>query len=443
MIFEALALLFIGIGHIYLFHLLLGNKRISIRFVVITALLFVLLLVVLLNRTGFIELNIIMLFLFLLLLGTLYKKHTIWQIIYIALLSIILFTVIKNSLFSIFYWMYMESAFNYYSWTPQGINCFTLIVILGLLYLLRNDIKAAGVYILQRRFFYITYGIVIVCTLLLIVVNYPTLTILATTNERYGTYMYMMIFLVVIVLLLVLIIKMYITKERLIEQHAKTEYEQLITYVEKLEFLHDELSSFRHDYTNLLLSLEQSIKNEDIEQIKKIYASTIVPTVSVLNLQQLELTKLARVEQPELKSLLSVKVLTAQRHSISVHLDIPQNMSHIAIPSNELIRIFSVLVDNAIEETVNSKQKVLQIAIFEINDTQHIVIKNSLCAAKELTTMYQRNVSTKGKKRGVGLFSVQRLLKKHANATLLTKMDDHFFVQELIVKKLEPFMTDK
>lgn len=402
----------------------------------ITAFLFVFLLVVLLNRTGFVELNIIILFLFLLLLGTLYKNHTIWQIIYIALLSIILFTVIKNSFFSIFYWLYMESSFNYYSWTPSAINCFTLFIILGLLYLLKNDIKAAGSYILQRRFFYITYGIVIICTLLLIVVNYPTLTILATTNQRYGEYMYMLIFLAVIIFLLVLIIKMHVAKERLIEKHAKTEYEQLMTYVEKLEFLHDELSSFRHDYTNLLLSIEQSIKNEDIEQVKSIYANTIAPTINILTLQQLELTKLARVEQPELKSLLSVKTLAAQRQSISVHLDIPQKISYIAIPSNELIRILSVLVDNAIEETVTSKQKILQIALFEMNDTQHIIVKNSLCATKELTTMYRRNVSTKGQKRGIGLFSVQRMLKKHSNATLLTKMDENFFVQELIIKKL-------
>ena len=436
MIYDVLVILCIGIGHIYLFHLLLGNKNISIRFVVVTAFLFTLFLIVILNSTGFVESNIVILFIFLLVLGILYKSHTIGQIVYFALLSIVLFTVVKNSLFTIFYWAYMESSFNYYIWTPSAISLVTLLVVLGLLFVLKNYIKVAGTYILHSRFFYVTYGLVVICTLLLTVVNYPTLTFLAKTNQLYGEQLYTIILLVVVVLLLILTIKTYFEKERLLEKHAQTEYEQLITYVEKLEFLHDELSSFRHDYTNLLLSLEQSIKKEDIEQVKQIYISTIAPTVSVLNLQQLELTKLARVEQPELKSLLSVKVLAAQRQSVAVYLDIPHTISHITLPSDELIRIFSVLIDNAIEESVKSKEKMLQIAIFEMDEAQYIVVKNSVCDPKELTTMYRKYVSTKGEKRGIGLFSVQRMLKKHPSATLLTKMDASFFTQELIIKQL-------
>lgn len=432
--YEIFTLICIGIGHLYLFHLLLGNKQISIRFIVATACLFTLFLAVLLNRTGFVELNIIVLFLFLVVLGLLYKGQSVIHVIYFALLSIVLFTVVKNGLLTALYWAYLESPFPYYVWTPSVISLFTQVVILVVLFTLRNYIQAAGTYIVHSRFFYVTYGLVVICTGMLAIVNYPTLTFLQKANQLYGEQLYTLTLLVVTVLLLILVIKTYLEKQRLIEKHEQTEYEQLMTYVEKLEFLHDELAAFRHDYTNLLLSLEQAIEKEDMAQVQRIYASTIAPTVSQVNMQQLELTKLAKVEQPALKSLLSVKVLAAQRQSIAVYLDIPQPITSMALRSDDLIRIVSVLIDNAIEAAAISEEKVLQIALFNMNEAQYIVVKNSIQQKLSLQPLYEKNVSTKGKQRGLGLYSVQRMLKKYSNATLSTKVDATYFTQELIIK---------
>ena len=100
LLFDLVTLIFIGIGHIYFFQLLLGNTNISMRFVIVIGILFTAFLSIILALTGFVELNVILLFTFLLFLGLLQKKHRLLEIVYLALMSIVLFTVIKNGIFT-------------------------------------------------------------------------------------------------------------------------------------------------------------------------------------------------------------------------------------------------------------------------------------------------------------------------------------------------------
>ena len=436
MILDIVTVLCIGLGHIYLFHLLLADNKMSMFFMIAIALFITVFLAIALYLTSLVELNVIVMLVFLIVLGILYKKHTIPQVVYYALLSIVVFTGVQNSVYLLFYTLYMESPLNYYVWSPSVIGFVTVVFILSMLFVLKKYIRAAGNHIIHSKLYYLTYGIVVICTVCIMIVNYPTTTFFAKANEMYGDQLYAVILLVVMLLLLTLTIRMYIEKRRLIEQHAQTEYEQLMAYVEKLEFLHDELASFRHDYTNLLLSLEEAIQQQDLAQVKQIYSQTIAPTVSVMNLQQLELTKLARIELLELKSMLSVKVLAAQRQSITVNLDIPNPISTFSMPSDHLLRIFSVLVDNALEASAKSKAKTLQIALFEIEQTQYIIVQNSIDReVRELLSIFEKSVSSKGEKRGIGLYSVRRLLNKHPHLTLKTQYDDAMFTQELIIQK--------
>lgn len=435
LLFDLASLICIGIGHIYLFQLLLGNSTISMRFVIVIGTLFTAFLSIILALTGFVELNVILLFAFLLFLGLLQKKHRFLEVVYFTLISIVLFTVVKNVLFTIVYGLYMESPFNYYIWTDSVLNISALLLILSVIFLARNVIKLAGTYLLQSKLYIPSYVFLIICTLLLLIVNYPTIGMLAKLNESYGKQLYMVVLLIALVLLTFISITTYISKERLIEQHELSKQEQLLAYVEKLEFLHDELATFRHDYANLLLSLEESIRANDLQQVKQIYEQTIAPTATMINHHQLELTKLSRLAVPEVKSLLSMKVLAAQRKALAVYLDIPLPIEQIAMPMDEFIRVMSVLLDNAMEEAEKSEEKIIQIALFEVGHLQYFIVKNSIrTATLNVETLYNKSFSTKGEGRGIGLFSVQRIIQKKPNVTLLTKVEDTLFTQELMIK---------
>lgn len=442
LVLDLVALIFIGMGHIYLFQLLLGNTNISMRFVIVIGILFTAFLSVILALTGFVELNVILLSAFLIFLGLLQKKHRFLEIVYFTLLSIVLFTVLKNGFFTIVFKLYMESPFNYYIWTTSVLHFCMLLLFLAVIFFARNVIKLAGTYLLQSKLYVPSYIFLIICTLLLLIVNYPTIDLLAKLNESYGVQLYMVVLLIALVLLMIISIATYISKERLIEQHELSKQEQLLAYVEKLELLHDELATFRHDYTNLLLSLEESIRANDLQQVKLIYEQTIAPTATMINHHQMELTKLSRLTVPEVKSLLSMKVLAAQRKALAVHLDIPQSITQIVMPMDEFIRVMSVLLDNAMEEAEKSDEKMIQIAMFEVDDLQYFILKNSIRTAKvNVEMLYHKNFSTKGEGRGIGLFSVQRLIQKNPNVTLLTKVEDTIFTQELMLKTIHEEIT--
>lgn len=435
LLFDLASLICIGMGHIYLFQLLLGNTNISMRFIILIGTLFTAFLNIILTLTGFAELNIILLFGFLLVLGFLQKKHHFQKIVYFSLISIVLFTIVKNGLFIIIFNLYMESPFNYYIWTNSVLHICMLFVLLVGMFLARNVIKMAGTYLLQSKVYIPSYVFLVICTLLLLIVNFPSNSLLAKLNASYGEQLYMIVLLIALVLLTVISITTYISKERLIEQHELSKQEQLMAYVEKLEFLHDELATFRHDYTNLLLSLEESIRANDLQQVKQIYEQTIAPTATMINHHQLELTKLSRIAVPEVKSLLSMKILAAQRKALRVHLDIPLSIAHMAMPMDEFIRVMSVLLDNAVEEAEKSDEKMIQIALFEVDDLHYFIVKNSIRTAEvNVETLYTKSFSTKGEGRGIGLFSVQRLIQKNPNATLLTKVEETLFTQELMIK---------
>lgn len=432
--YDILSLILIGVGHVYLFQLFLGNAKISMRFVFMMSVLFSAFLSVVLMNTGLVELNIIAICLFLVVLG-LMEGHRFGPVLYYTLLSVVLFTVVKNGLLMIIYELYMESPLNYYIWTPNMLQFVTLILIVVSLFLARHVIATAGQYLVKSKVYVPTYGILAVCTGMLLIVNYPKLQVLADLNAKYGEQLYMVVLLAALMLMSVIALTTYVSKKRLIEQHEQSKQEQLMEYVEKLEFLHDELATFRHDYSNLLLSLEQSIQTNNMAQVKQIYEQTIAPTASIMNNQQLELTKLMRIEQPELKSLVSVKVLAAQRKGLAVHLDIPEPVQFSSLPMDEMLRVVSVLIDNAMEEAEKSAEKLVQVALFQVGQKQYLVVKNSISSAElHVEALYQKSFSTKGSGRGIGLFSLQRIIQKYPNVTLMTKVEAGVFTQELLMK---------
>ena len=128
--YDLAAIICIGIGHIYLFYLFLGNNKISASFIILLGVLFSTFMAISLNITGFVELNVIVLFVFLVLLGLIMKQHQLKHIIYYSCMSMVLFTVMKNGLLAIVYALYMDSPFNYYIWTKSVLNFCTLVIIL-------------------------------------------------------------------------------------------------------------------------------------------------------------------------------------------------------------------------------------------------------------------------------------------------------------------------
>nr|AEV91442.1 histidine kinase [Enterococcus faecalis]CCC54956.1 histidine kinase [Enterococcus faecalis] len=193
-------------------------------------------------------------------------------------------------------------------------------------------------------------------------------------------------------ILIGLVIEAYLEEQRINTQLLNN----LTIYTEKIESINEELAMFRHDYKNLLNSLQIAISYEDILEIKRIYEETIAPTKKIIDNEEFELMKLNRLKNMELKALISMKINTAKQAKLKVIVDVPEVfILDTSIDLVVVIRLLAILLDNAIENSAKSELKMFAISIFNKNETQEFVITNSVQAEFDFRVMKKTKFSSK------------------------------------------------
>jgi|SRR5690625_3068337 len=434
--YDVIAVMLIGIGHVLLYIQLIRYHRLSYSMVVVVSIIFMLLLGIVVTVTGYPEFNIIMLLLFLLSLGLMKDELTFMHNLYFALVSIVGITYAKTVLLIISTELFMLSPLNLYVWTGSLIHLIVSFLILIIVILSHQPLQRFAQFIVDSRLYYVSYVVLMMGLFAGLIINYPTSSVLAVWHQQYGQISSIAAIILFFILLLIVLIGSHLGKERLLEEQQARLDKEMLDYVEKLELTHEELASFRHDYLNVLSSLDEGVRNKDLQQIEQVYYDVVAPTARLINNQELDIVKLSRVMIPEVKSVLSVKVISAQQQQIKVSVDIPSVIEGVKMPVIDFIRSISVLLDNAIEEAVHSEAKVLQIAFFEMDDCQYFIVKNSCQWKKiDLQKIYDQSYSSKDGDRGHGLFSLKRMIDKMEHVTLETSFIAPYFTQTLKLKQ--------
>ena len=86
----------------------------------------------------------------------------------------------------------------------------------------------------------------------------------------------------------------------------------------------------------------------------------------------------------------------------------------------KVCKIVGILIDNAIEAAIDTKEKFILIEMYREKNTLNIIIENSFNNNFDLNDINKKGFSTKGKNRGYGLHIVNKLVKSS---------DDMFFKQ--------------
>ena len=436
-IYDMIGFVLIGLCHILLF-LQLIRYQLSWKLLTALSIGLTIILLIVVTVTGYSEMNLIILFIFLLGLGFLQQKKglTFSQNVFFVLFSAVGIAMFRTILMEISFNLYMMSPFNLYLWTPSVLHLVSNMIILLSLIIWRRHIKKLAQYIVQSSLYYVFYGLLLVSLFALIIVSSPSIQPLHELHIQYGEISYVISIVLFVVLLILFLISSHLSKERLLEEQEQMLDEAMLDYVEKLEVMHDELASFRHDYVNVLLSLDEGIRARNMDMVEKVYRETIAPTSEVINDEQFELVKLSRVVIPEVKSVLSVKVIEAKQQGLTVFIDIPEKIDHMKMPLVQFIRAISIILDNAIEEAVQSEQKSIQLAWFEVDHIQRFIVRNSCQDDRlELENIFDKNYSHKGGVRGLGLFSLKRIIDDVPHATLETSFDFPYVTQMIALKQ--------
>lgn len=271
---------------------------------------------------------------------------------------------------------------------------------------------------------------------LLFIFNYNYEASLGFTQDivRVNTILFLVFFLVTTAYI---ILMMVILRRDAKIQARNAQYESLQQYTEQVENLYLDMRGFKHDYINILSTMQIYMEQEDWENLRTYYENEILPTRNMFQNSSQEIGQLSNLQIPELKSILYNKLVKSLELGLHVHLEIRQPITRIDMKPVDLTRIIGIYLDNAIDalleiDSESDLPRNLSVACFEHEDATVIIIENT---CKDFTLNLHKlgtlSYSTKGKNRGMGLHLATKTLRSYRNVLKETKYKDHVFTQIL------------
>ena len=202
-------------------------------------------------------------------------------------------------------------------------------------------------------------------------------------------------------------------------------------YNKTLQILYDNVSSFRHDFSNIVSAIGGYITAEDMDGVKKYYSQLLIDCQRTNNLTSLNPEL---IDNPAIYNVLANKYHLADKKGIKIELSIFCKFNVLNIKIYELTRILGILLDNALEASGESEIKNINLIIRdEPNQNRKVLVLENTYTNKDVNTnkIYEKGFSTKPGNTGLGLWQVRQILMKNNNLNLFTSKNDDYFIQQL------------
>ncbi|QQK08325.1 sensor histidine kinase [Miniphocaeibacter halophilus] len=217
---------------------------------------------------------------------------------------------------------------------------------------------------------------------------------------------------------------------------VKLEREKFLdSYYDSLEKNYNEVRKFRHDYKNILITLNGLIKQNDLDGIKDFYYSITDEDKEIIFNKSFNLDRLSNIHIKYLKGFLFNKIREAEEKNVDVFLDISDYIENINIKNVDLIRILGIILDNAIEEVESLGQGKVSVVFLTTKTSKIIIVENnSRKNIQKLFELKKEGFSTKGSNRGLGLSILDEILSKYKNITHEIQIENNKFLHKLEIK---------
>nr|WP_243239954.1 GHKL domain-containing protein [Clostridium botulinum] len=217
------------------------------------------------------------------------------------------------------------------------------------------------------------------------------------------------------------------------EIEEKNEIEE---YSHIIEDMYSETRRFKHDYINMLSPLKEYIDNEDIEGLSEFFYNNVIDMDKNIKWSNSNIDKLKYIKFSGLKAILSTKLIKASSMNIDINVHIVEDIDYIHMNIMDLCRIIGILMDNAIEASGECEAPKICIVVANKNDYVVIALHNNFFGDKPLIhKIYKEGFSTKGRGRGLGLYTVKNIIDiKYENVFLNTSIEGNVFIQEIWIK---------
>ena len=229
--------------------------------------------------------------------------------------------------------------------------------------------------------------------------------------------------------------KVQVEKEIALKQ-KKFEQKYLQTYTDEIVGLYNEIRGFRHDYAGMLVSMQMAIDSGDLQEIDRIYNEVLVKANQKLRSEKYTYFDLNNIADSALRSLIAQSIVYARNSGVEFTLEVKDVITRLSMDLLDLVRIMSILLNNAVEGAADSYLKQMEVAVIKMDFETVIVIQNSCkITMTPSEDLFALGFSTKGRNRGLGLNNVKEILDKYDNIILETEMEDNTFRQIIRFKR--------
>lgn len=201
--------------------------------------------------------------------------------------------------------------------------------------------------------------------------------------------------------------------------------------IKKLICFCDTTRTFRHDFNNIMQAIGGYIKTNNMYDLKEYYNKLIPECFNIENLYRFHSQLMAN---PAIYSVISNKYNLAETKNVKMSLNILTNLNSINLNTYHLSKILGILLDNAIEASSETTNRIVNISFQPLDNRQLIIIENTyLSKGISIKKIFEKNFTTKTKNSGLGLWEIKKLLNQNKNLSLETKAGNEFFTQTLSI----------
>ncbi|UXT69954.1 quorum-sensing sensor histidine kinase AgrC [Staphylococcus aureus] len=311
---------------------------------------------------------------------------------------------------------------------PLYILSFSSVSLLAT-YLVRISLKKfKKSYLSLNRTYMIIISFVLFATFAFFYI-YSTNT--SSNGDSLIPYALVFIGLIIFISVVILIMSLFTLKEMKYKRNQE-EIETYYEYTLKIEAINNEMRKFRHDYVNILTTLSEYIREDDMPGLRDYFNKNIVPMKDNLQMNAIKLNGIENLKVREIKGLITAKILRAQEMSIPISIEIPDEVTHINLNMIDLSRSIGIILDNAIEASTEIDDPIIRVAFIESENSVTFIVMNK-CAddIPRIHELFQESFSTKGEGRGLGLSTLKEIADNADNVLLDTIIENGFFIQKV------------
>lgn len=228
--------------------------------------------------------------------------------------------------------------------------------------------------------------------------------ILITTNSFYG-------------LLMVLI---------LLNEKKEEHYQIYMESMKKNEEYYQKLEEFRHDYKNYIGVLEDLLqKNQSNQELETVvgYEKEFFET----QLNDALHMKLQKIYDPLLQGIFVKFIKRMEELEIPYKIQINNIIPKLSMNSYDMIRLFTNITENALihyDKNVSSDRKEMLIKVESLWDCFYFEFSNpSKNTEHNLSELLKKGTSRQKDSKGIGLYSVKKIVEENNDLTLNLKYD--------------------